>query len=53
MEKFYHYVINGENRASALSKAQADLRSVNQHRYAHPYYWAGFVLSGDPGRGKK
>lgn len=33
----------------ALQRAQLALRTVNQgghHPYEHPYYWAGFVISG-------
>ncbi len=33
----------------ALQRAQLALRAVNQgghHPYEHPYYWAGFVISG-------
>lgn len=34
-------------KAEALRQAQIDMRT--QDKYSHPYYWAGFVLSGDGG----
>lgn len=39
--KNYH---DGMSKASALQAAQRELRAT------HPYYWAAFVLTGDPGR---
>ncbi|MBB4079000.1 CHAT domain-containing protein [Lewinella aquimaris] len=44
---FYRRLVNGEGRATALNHAQADHRSSPD--YAHPYYWSGVVLYGDPG----
>jgi len=35
----------GMSKAEALRAAQSDTRA----RYPHPYYWAGFVLTGHPG----
>ena len=35
--------------AQALQRAQLSLRSLTRNRrhpYEHPYYWAGFVVSG-------
>jgi len=46
MIAFYTHLNQGFNKAEALRAAQADLR----RQYPHPYYWAGFVLTGDPGR---
>jgi CHAT domain-containing protein len=34
------------SKASALRAAALDL--LHTPRYAHPYYWAGFILVGDP-----
>ena len=38
----------GTDIAGALQQAQRELRaqvSAGHHPYAHPYYWAGFVVS--------
>lgn len=45
MDAFYSYLKNGSGAAQALQLAQRDL----QMTYAHPYYWAGFVLTGEGG----
>jgi len=34
-------------KAEALQAAQAEVRRNSQ--WASPFYWAGFVLNGDPG----
>lgn len=46
MERFYTHMKEGLGKAEALRQAQLDVRT----KYPNPYYWAGFVLSGD---GKK
>jgi CHAT domain-containing protein len=46
MEKFYTYWSGGMSKAEALRQAQIDVRAI----YPNPYYWAGFVLSGDGGK---
>jgi CHAT domain-containing protein len=48
MEKFYEHLLRGNSKANALRQAQADVRQ----KYPNPYYWAAFVLTGDPGSGK-
>jgi CHAT domain-containing protein len=45
MERFHIHLQEGRSKASALRQAQIDVRA----EYRHPYYWAGFVLSGDGG----
>jgi hypothetical protein len=35
----------GTGKAQALQQAQHEVRA----QYPHPYYWAAFVLTGDPG----
>jgi CHAT domain-containing protein len=56
MSSFYARLTNPAtdgDRAEALRGAQADLRAYRDagggHPYAHPGYWAPFVLVGDPG----
>ncbi|MCL4298813.1 MAG: CHAT domain-containing protein [Anaerolineae bacterium] len=45
MERFYTHLRTGLNKAKALRQAQQEIRE----EYPHPYYWAAFVLTGDPG----
>jgi CHAT domain-containing protein/tetratricopeptide (TPR) repeat protein len=45
MEAFYTHLRQGDHKARALQAAQRETRA----RYPHPYYWAAFVLTGDPG----
>ena len=45
MVAFYSHLKDGMGKAEALRVAQQDVR---QNR-PNPYYWAGFVLTGDPG----
>jgi CHAT domain-containing protein len=45
--KFYQYWHNyGFTKAEALQKAQQDLIALGK-KYAHPYYWAPFILLGN------
>jgi CHAT domain-containing protein/Tfp pilus assembly protein PilF len=46
MTALYMHLRAGMSKAEALQAAQSDTRKL----YPHPYYWAGFVLMGDPGR---
>jgi CHAT domain-containing protein len=46
MKAFYTNVKRGMSKAAALRAAQAETRK----KYSHPYYWAAFVLTGDPGK---
>jgi hypothetical protein len=45
MVAFYRHWQAGMGKAEALQAAQAEVRE----EYPSPYYWAAFVLSGDPG----
>jgi len=45
MKAFYTHLKSGMSKAEALQAAQADSRK----KYPHPYYWAAFILTGDPG----
>lgn len=45
MEQFYRRLLSGVGRSEALGQAQKQL--LTDRRYAHPYYWAAFIPSGD------
>jgi tetratricopeptide (TPR) repeat protein/CHAT domain-containing protein len=45
MEAFYTNLRRGLSRPAALQAAQAEVRKT----HPHPYYWAGFVLTGGVG----
>lgn len=45
MTEFHTQLKQGKPKAEALREAQACTRA----RFPHPYYWAAFVLTGDPG----
>ncbi|MCP4305527.1 MAG: CHAT domain-containing protein, partial [bacterium] len=45
MERFYTHLKDRMGKAEALRQAQIETRE----EYPNPYYWSGFVLSGDPG----
>jgi CHAT domain-containing protein len=45
MVDFYQRLLRGEGRSAALRAAQSSMRA--DPRYQHPYYWAGFIVSGD------
>lgn len=48
MEKFYTYLRTGIPKDEALQKAKLDyLAQTDDPALQHPYYWAGFVLSGN------
>ena len=56
MTSFYAHLADRSHpvdRAEALREAQNELRTWRspdgRHPYAHPAYWAGFALVGDPG----
>lgn len=44
MVRYYKYLLKGRGRAEALRKVQ--LKMLEDAKYAHPYYWAGFIQSG-------
>ena len=46
MVKFYQELDRTQNKAEALR--QAKLKLIQSGRYAQPYYWAPFVLTGEP-----
>jgi CHAT domain-containing protein len=46
MVTFYKHLKEGQSKAEALSSAQSEVRE----QYSNPFYWAGFILNGDPGQ---
>jgi CHAT domain-containing protein len=44
MELFYRGLASGESEAAALAGAQRTM--LREPGRSHPFYWAGFVLSG-------
>ncbi|MFA5506327.1 MAG: CHAT domain-containing protein [Vulcanimicrobiota bacterium] len=45
MTKFYENLRAGDGKAEALRKAQLAVKA--NPRFAHPYFWSGFLLFGD------
>lgn len=45
MEDFYHRILSGKDRASALREAQLAMKD----KYPDPLYWGAFICQGDPG----
>jgi CHAT domain-containing protein len=43
MKFFYDFYLNGEGKAEALRAAKKAMRST---RFAHPYFWASYTLTG-------
>jgi tetratricopeptide (TPR) repeat protein len=46
MTQFYFFLADGRPKAEALRQAKLQLLGSNG-RWSHPYYWAGYVLTGD------
>jgi len=45
MERFYTHLHSSESTANALRHAK--LEFINSSNLSHPYYWAGFIVSGN------
>ena len=45
MLEFYRSLKSGADKATALKKTQ--IKIMEKKEYAHPYYWAPFVLVGN------
>ena len=45
MNHFYSFLSRGDDKAQALRHAKLEM--INS-KYNHPFYWAAFVLNGDP-----
>ncbi|MEM7370923.1 MAG: CHAT domain-containing protein [Bacteroidota bacterium] len=49
MKDFYTQLEVGESKGKALQQAKLAYLKVNDHRFAHPFFWAGPVVIGDGG----
>ncbi|MCX7550658.1 CHAT domain-containing protein [Xanthomarina sp. F2636L] len=48
MDAFYRNLSKGKNKSLSLQQAQKSfIKANNQNALAHPYYWSGFVISGN------
>ncbi|KQC32866.1 hypothetical protein AAU57_05715 [Nonlabens sp. YIK11] len=48
MKSFYTHLKNGDHKDVALKKAKQDyLNAQVEEELKHPYYWAGFIITGD------
>ena len=48
MSKFYNHLKAGKSKDEALQLAKVNyLNDVSESELKHPYYWAGFIISGD------
>ncbi|SRX55410.1 CHAT domain-containing tetratricopeptide repeat protein [Aequorivita sp. CIP111184] len=48
MLSFYKNLKKGQNKAQALQQAKLEyLKNAKTEKLQHPFYWAGFVISGD------
>jgi CHAT domain-containing protein len=45
MLAFHSAVLHGAGKSQALQRSELSL--IRSGRYAHPFYWAGFILMGD------
>lgn len=46
MDRFYSAMASGTPAAESLRRAKSELAAAG---YQHPFYWAAFVLNGEPG----
>ena len=47
MEEFYRGLKNGQPKDIAMAKAKNHFLETTSSQFAHPFYWAAFVLIGD------
>ena len=45
MDRFYYHLGHSASIMKALQRAKLDM--IESPYYSHPYYWAGYILSGD------
>lgn len=49
MSRFFQHLKAGDEKDTALRKAKLDFLTNPTHKYfRHPYYWAPFILMGEP-----
>ena len=48
MAEFYRGLLGPQKLSPAVALQRAQLKIRSLPRWSHPYYWAGFVLQGDP-----
>lgn len=48
MSKFYKEMLSNKKLSPASALRQAQLSMLKDKRWNHPYYWAGFILQGEP-----
>jgi CHAT domain-containing protein len=48
MKNFYKYLMQGNDKSKALQLAKLDMLQSERPLYRHPFFWAPFVLIGDP-----
>jgi CHAT domain-containing protein len=48
MVNFYEHLGQERTKAEALRKAQLQMLRSQDGEYAHPYYWSGFTIVGNP-----
>ena len=46
MANYYEQLLSDKGRAEALREVQLEMINSGS-RYAHPYYWAAFITTGD------
>jgi len=45
-EQFFSHLREGKGKLAALRQARAEVRGQSGH--SHPFYWAPFILVGEP-----
>ncbi len=48
MERFYYHLRSSESIMEALQKAKLEM--IRSGVFSHPFYWAGFVITGNAGK---
>jgi CHAT domain-containing protein/tetratricopeptide (TPR) repeat protein len=48
MVNFYQALSDGMSKDEALQNAKVNYLATTNELFAHPFYWAGFVVQGDP-----